>query len=187
MRGIELNNAGIHSETLARMVSDQTVIRVTRGLYQLADAEVSTWHDLAQITKRVPNGVICLVTALQFHDLTLQMPGHIWLAIDSKARKPKINYPPPVRIVRFGTRFLSLGVQTHYIDGVLVSISDPAKAVVDCFRFRQQISLDVALESLHTVIRTGKAKPAQIINYSRESRIWPFIRPYLQTVVAIDA
>ena len=186
MRLIELNDAGIHPETLARMLKDRTLTRVTRGLYQLADAEVTAPHDLAEVAKLVPNGVICLVSALQFHDLTLQMPGRVWLAIGAKARKPKIDYPP-TRIVRFGPRALSLGVQTHTVDGVSVPIFDPAKTVVDCFRFRQHVGLDVALEGLHNVMRSGKVKPAQIVDYARDTRIWSVLRPYLETVVADGA
>ena len=186
MRGIELSDAGIHPETLARMLKDQTLTRVTRGLYQLADAEVTAPHNLAEVAKLVPNGVICLVSALQFHELTLQMPGRVWLAIGSRARKPRFDYPP-TRIVRFGPRALSLGVQTHTIDGVSVPIFDPAKTVVDCFRFRQHVGLDVALEGLHNVVRSGKAKPAQIVDYARDIRIWSVLRPYLETVVADGA
>ena len=186
MRGIELSGAGVHPETLARMLKDQTLTRVTRGLYQLADAEVTAPHNLAEIARLVPKGVICLVSALQFHDLTLQIPGRVWLAIGSKARKPKIDYPP-VRVVRFGPRALSLGVQTHNVDGVSVPIFDPAKTVVDCFRFRQHVGLDVALEGLHNVIRSGKAKPAQIVDYARDTRIWSVLRPYLEAVVVDGA
>ena len=171
MRGIELSDAGIHPETLARMLKDQTLTRVTRGLYQLADAEVTAPHNLAEVAKLVPKGVICLVSALQFHELTLQMPGRVWLAIGQKARKPRFDYPP-TRVVRFGPRALSLGVQTHTVDGVSVPIFDPAKTVVDCFRFRQHVGLDVALEGLHNVVRSGKAKPAQIVDYARDIRIW---------------
>ncbi|MCY3877510.1 MAG: hypothetical protein OXF88_24870 [Rhodobacteraceae bacterium] len=183
MRGIELSDAGIHPETLARMLKDQTLTRVARGLYQLADAEITAPHDLAEVAKLVPKGVICLVSALQFHELTLQIPGRVWLAIGSRARKPGFDYPP-TRVVRFGPRALSLGVQTHIVDGVSVPIFDPAKTVVDCFRFRQRVGLDVALEGLHNVVRSGKAKPAQIIDYAREIRIWSVLRPYLETVVA---
>ena len=183
MRGIELNNSGIHPETLARMLKDQTLIRVTRGLYQLTDAEVTAPHDLAEVAKLVPKGVICLVSALQYHELTLQIPGRVWLAIGSRARKPKFDYPP-TRVVRFGPRALSLGVQTHTVDGVSVPIFDPAKTVVDCFRFRQHVGVDVALEGLHNVVRSRKAKPAQIVDYACEIRIWSVLRPYLETVVA---
>lgn len=186
MRGIELSDAGIHPETLARMLKDQTLTRVTRGLYQLADAEVTAPHNLAEVAKLVPKGVICLVSALQFHELTLQMPGRTWLAIGQKARKPRFDYPP-TRVVRFGPRALSLGVQTHTVDGVSVPIFDPAKTVVDCFRFRQHVGLDVALEGLHNVVRSGKARPARIVDYARDTRIWSVLRPYLETVVADGA
>ena len=186
MRGIELSDAGIHPETLARMLKDRTLIRLTRGLYQLADAEVTAPHDLAEVAKLVPKGVICLVSALQFHELTLQMPGRVWRAIGSRARKPRFDYPP-TRVVRFGPRALSLGVQVHTVDGVSVPLFDPAKTVVDCFRFRQHVGLDVALEGLHNVVRSGKAKPAQIVDYARDTRIWSVLRPYLETVVADGA
>ncbi len=186
MRGMELRNAGIHPETLTRMLRDRTLIRVTRGLYQLADAEVTAPHDLAQVAKLVPKGVICLVSALQFHELTLQMPGRVWLAIGSRARKPRIEHPP-TRVVRFGPRAHSVGVQAHTVDGVSVPVFDPAKTVVDCFRFRQQVGLDVALEGLHNVVRSGKAKPARIVDYARQVRIWSVLRPYLETVVADGA
>ena len=186
MRGIELSDAGIHPETLARMLKDQTLTRVARGLYQLADAEVTAPHNLAEVAKLVPKGVICLVSALQFHEITLQMPGRVWLAIGSTARKPRFDYPP-IRVVRFGPRALSLGVQTHTVDGVSVPIFDPAKTVVDCFRFRQHVGLDVALEGLHNVVRSGKARPAQIVDYARDTRIWSVLRPYLETVIADGA
>ncbi len=186
MRGFELSDAGIHPETLARMLKDRTLIRVTRGLYQLTNAEVTALHDLAEVAKLVPKGVICLVSALQFHELTLQMPSRVWLAIGSRARKPGFGYPR-TRVVRFGPRALSLGVQTHTIDGVSVPVFDAAKTVVDCFRFRQQVGLDVALEGLHNVVRSGKTKPAQIVDYARDTRIWSVLRPYLEAVVAHGA
>ena len=185
MRGFELRDAGVHPQTLARMLKDNTLIRVNRGLYQLADAEVSADHELAEVAKLVPKGVICLVSALQFHELTLQMPSRVWLAIGQKARKPGIGHPS-TRIVRFGPRALSLGVQSHTIDGVSVPMFNPAKTVVDCFRFRQHVGLDVALEGLHNVVRSGKAKPVELVNYARETRIWSVLRPYLEAVAADD-
>lgn len=186
MRGIEFNDAGIHPETLARMLRDQTLTRVARGLYQLADAKVTAAHSLAEVAKLVPKGAICLISALQFHELTLQMPGRVWLAIGSRARKPTFDYPP-TRIVRFGPSAFSLGMQVHTIDGVAVPIFNPAKTVVDCFRFRQHIGLDVALEGLHTAVKSGKARPTQIVYYARETRIWSVLSPYLEAVVADGA
>lgn len=186
MRRIELSDAGVHPETLSRLVEEGILTRVSRGLYQLTDADITAPHDLAEVAKLVPKGVICLISALQFHELTLQTPSRVWLAIGPKARKPKIEYPP-TRVVRFGEQALSLGVQTHTIDGVSVPIFDPAKTVVDCFRFRKLVGFDVALEGLHNVIRSGKAKPAEIVQYARDTRIWSVLRPYLETVVADGA
>ena len=121
MRRVELSAAGVHPQTLARLVHEGTLTRVTRGLYQLGDADITAPHALAEIAKLAPKGVICLVSALQFHELTLQMPSRVWLAIGTKARSPKIDYPP-IRVVRFGTQALSLGVEIHSIDGVSVPI-----------------------------------------------------------------
>ncbi|MCY4536356.1 MAG: hypothetical protein OXB91_13400, partial [Bryobacterales bacterium] len=120
------------------------------------------------------------------HELTLQMPSRVWVAIGAKMRKPKFEYPA-IRVVRFGSRALSLGVEVHRIDGVAVPIFNPAKTVVDCFRFRRHVGFDVALEGLHNVMRSGKAEPAEVIQYARETRIWSVLRPYLETVVADGA
>ena len=186
MRRMELSDAGVHPETLSRLVEDGILIRVTRGLYQLGDADIAASHDLVEVAKLVPKGVICLVSALQFHELTLQTPSRVWLAIGAKARKPKLEYPA-IRVVRFGTQALSLGVEMHSIDGVSVPIFNPAKTVVDCFRFRKHVGFDVALEGLHSVMRSDKAKPAEIVQYARDTRIWSVLRPYLETVVADGA
>ena len=186
MRRVELSEVGVHPETLTRLVADGTLTRVARGVYQLADAEIAASHDLAVIAKLIPKGVISLVSALQFHELTHHMPSRVWVAINTKARKPKLEYPP-TRIVRFGERALSLGVQFHTIDRVPVPIFDPAKTVVDCFRFRRLVGLDVSLEGLHNVVRSGKAKPSELVGYAREIRIWSVLRPYLEAVVADGA
>ena len=186
MRRSELGDAGVHPETLSRLVEDGILIRVTRGLYQLTDAETTAAHHLAEVAKLMPKGIICLVSALQFHDLTLQMPSRAWVAIGAKARKPKIEYPA-IRVVRFGGLALSLGVEVHSIDGVSVPIFNPAKTVVDCFRFRKHVGFDMALEGLHSVMRSEKAKPAEIVQYARDTRIWSILRPCLESVVADGA
>ena len=186
MRRSELSDAGVHPQTLARLVEGGVLIRAARGLYKLADADITAPHTMAEVAKLVPRGVVCLISALQFHELTLQMPSRVWVAIGTKARKPKFEHPA-IRVVRFGSRALSLGVEMHSIDGVAVPIFSPAKTVVDCFRFRRHVGFDVALEGLHSVMRSGKAKPAEIVQYARETRIWSVLRPYLETVVADGA
>ena len=159
MRRSELSDAGVHPQTLARLVEAGILIRVARGLYELADADITAPHTMAEVAKLIPRGVVCLTSALQFHELTLQIPSRVWVAIGTKARKPKFEYPA-IRVVRFGSRALSLGVEMHSVDGVAVQVFSPAKTVVDCFRFRRHVGLDVALEGLHNVMRSEKAKRA---------------------------
>ncbi|RWM40272.1 hypothetical protein [Mesorhizobium sp.] len=113
---------------------------------------------MAEVATRVSKGVICLVSALQFHEITLQLPRSVWIAIGSKDRKPAIDYPP-IRVARFGEKALTLGVKTYTIGAVPVRIFDSAKSIVDCFRFRSTVGLDVAMEALHMGWRSRKAKP----------------------------
>lgn len=177
MRSKELAEAGVHAQTLARMVRSGAIRKVRRGLYQLPESAEP--DDIADVALQVPGGVICLVSALQFHGLTLQMPHRIWVAIAESAHQPKIAYPP-VTFVRFGERAFSLSVETHEVDGVDVRIYSPAKTLVDCFRYRKHVGLDVALEGLRKAIETRKAKPADIADLARKLRIWTVMRPYLE-------
>jgi predicted transcriptional regulator of viral defense system len=108
---------------------------VARGLYQRANASSDAGHSLAEAAALVPNGVVCLISTLQFHELTLQMPSKVWMAIDRTAWRPRIEYPP-VRFVRFSGTTLTAGVKRHRIEGVEVTITDPARTIVDCFRYR---------------------------------------------------
>lgn len=123
------------------------------------------------------------MSALQLHDITQQLPRSVWIAIGSKERKPLLEYPP-VRIVRFGENALSTGIETHVIDSVPVRVFDPAKSIVDCFRFRSTVGLDVALEALRMGWRSRKATADEIAEYAHNLRIWSVVRPYLETVVA---
>ena len=185
MRQSEMTNCGVNPATLARLVKDGILHRPSRGLYELADAEIGISHSLAEVAKRVPNGVICLVSALQFHDITLQVPRSIWIAIGSKDRKSVLKYPP-TRVVRFNRKALTLGAEIQTIDSIPVKIFDPAKSIVDSFRFRNAVGLDVALEALRMGWRSRKAKPDDIANYAQALRIWSVVRPYLESVVADD-
>ncbi|GLS39374.1 transcriptional regulator [Mesorhizobium tianshanense] len=183
MRQSDLKSHGVNPATLARLVEQGVLHRPSRGLYELADADIEAAHALAEVAKRVPKGVICLISALQFHEITLQLPRSVWVAIGQKDRAPAIDYPP-VRIVRFSGGALTLGVATHLVDSVPVRIFDPAKSIVDCFRFRNTVGLDIALEALRMGWRSRKAKPDDIVRYAQELRIWSVVRPYLESVVA---
>lgn len=183
MRLSDLVEQGVDPPTLSRLVAEGVVIRPSRGLYELANAETHLFHGLAEIAKRVPRGVICLISALQFHDITLQSTRSAWVAIGAKDRRPTISYPP-VRFVRFGPRALASGIDTHIIDSVPVRITDSARTVVDCFRYRKAVGLDVALEALRSALRSRKATPDQIARHARNLRIWTIVRPYLESLAA---
>lgn len=185
MRRTDLENKGVHPQTLARLVAEGVLYQPSRGLYELANAEIDLSHSLAEISARCSKGVICLVTALQFHNITLQSPGKIWVAIGQSDRQPKIDNPATT-FVRFSNLALSLGVEIHEIDSVPVRIFDPAKSVVDAFRFRRRVGLDVALEALSLGWRSGNISPDRIMNYARRLRIASVIEPYLESVTAGD-
>lgn len=185
MRQADLVNRGVNPATLARLINDRILCRPSRGLYELANAEIGISHSLAEVATRVPKGVVCLVSALQFHEITLQVPRSVWIAIGSKDRKPALKYPP-TRVARFNRKALTLGVEIQTIDSVSVKIFDPAKSIVDSFRFRSTVGLDVALEALRMGWRSRKAKPDDIANYAQALRIWSVVRPYLESVVADD-
>ena len=185
MRLTDLRAHGIHAPTLSRMVGAGEIARRGRGLYELTDAEVTLSHSLAEIAVRVPKGIICLISALAYHEITLQSPKSIWLAIGEKDRKPRIDHLA-VRVLHFGDAALRSGVQTVRIDGVAVKIFSPAKTVVDCFRYRRIVGLDVALEALRLALRSRKATPDEIVRFAKALRIWSVLRPYLESVVADD-
>jgi predicted transcriptional regulator of viral defense system len=162
------------------------VTRVARGLYVATDADVTEHHDLALAAKRVPHGVVCLLSALRFHELTTQMPHEVWLAIDTKARLPKLEYPP-LRIVRFSGAALTYGAVPNTIEGVTVPITTPAKTVADCFKYRNKIGLDVALEALRDCYRTRNATLDEIWQAAKVCRVANVIRPYMESLTWLMA
>lgn len=174
---------GIGPETLARLVREEAVIRLARGLYQLPTADVEAAHTLAEAAALVPRGVVCLTSALQYHELTLQMPSAVWMAIDRAGWRPKIDYPP-IRFVRFTGSALTEGVEHHHIENVEVPITDPARTIVDCFRYRSKIGLDVAMEGLREGLRRRRCTPDQLWRYARNARVWSVMRPYVEAMVS---
>jgi predicted transcriptional regulator of viral defense system len=167
------------------------ILRLSRGLYQLPDAAVDTNHSLAEAAKSVPKGVVCLVSALAFHELTDTIPRSVWMAIGPNDRRPAVAHPP-LQIVRFREKILSAGVEEHRIEGVSVQIYNPAKTVVDLFRYRQSAGrrykkspgLNIALEGLREALRQRKATPAAIAEYANEAGIWKALQPYLEAMTA---
>jgi hypothetical protein len=174
---------GIGPETLARLVREEAVVRPARGLYQLPDARVEASHSLAEAAVLVPKGVICLTSALQYHGLTLQMPAAVWMAIERTAWRPKFDYPR-IRFVRFTGPALKDGVVRHLIEGVAVPITNPARSIVDCFRYRGKVGLDVAMEGLREGLRRGRCTPDELWRHARTARVWPVMRPYVEAMVS---
>lgn len=173
----------IEAETLARLVRDGQVIRPARGLYQLPNAQVDAAHTLAEAAALVPKGIVCLISALQFHALTLQMPSAVWMAIERTAWKPTMSYPA-IRFVRFSGWALTEGVEQYPIQSRKVSVTNPARTIVDCFRYRNKIGIDVAMEGLREGIRQRKCTPDQLWQYAKKARVWTVMRPYVETMVA---
>jgi predicted transcriptional regulator of viral defense system len=172
----------IEPETLARLVRDNQIVRPARGLYQLPDAPIDAAHTFAEASMLVPKGVICLISALQFHELTLQMSPAIWMAIERTAWKSTISYPP-IRFVRFSGWAMTEGVERYPIQSQKVRITNPARTIVDCFRYRNKIGIDVAMEGLREGIRRRRCTPDQLWQYGKKARVWTIMRPYVETVV----
>ncbi len=181
VRLAEFRAKGVTAATISRLERAGTVVRLGRGVYQLPDAAVDAHHVLAEASKRVPKGVICLVSALAFHDLTDQMPARVWMAIGPKAWRPRIEYPA-IRFVRFPKERLQKGVEFHVIDGVQVPIFGVAKTVADIFRYRRVLGITLAIEGLREALRKNKATPAEISKQAVEAGVWTAMQPYLETL-----
>ena len=181
LRSRDLDAHGIPRQYLRLAREEGLITRVGRGLYVAASAQATTHHSLAMAAKRVPKGVICLLSALRYHDLTTQAPYEVWVAIDRKARRPSADQPP-LRIVRFPKNSIEHGVRTHKIEGVPVQIFSPAKTVADCFKYRNKIGLDVAIEALRDCLRKRKATMDDLWQAAKVCRVSRVMQPYLESV-----
>lgn len=182
LRTSEALKLGIHPRTLYQMRDSRRIVQLGRGLYRLADQAESEHLDLITVAMRVPDGVICLISALAFHEITTEVPHEVYLAIRHGKESPRLDYPP-LRVFRFSDETISAGVEKHKMEGVTLRIFNPAKTVADCFKFRHKIGVDVTVEALKLSLLSGRAKPAQILHYARLCRVERVIRPYLEALV----
>jgi len=178
----EVRSQGFHHQYLRQLCKEGKLVRVGRGLYSLPDADVTIHHGLAQAAKAIPKGVICLLSALRFHEIGTQAPYEVWIAIDRRAARPWPRHPR-MRIVRFSGKSLTEGVDEHNVEGVPVRIYSPAKTVADCFKYRNKIGMDVALEALREVIREHKSTTDELWRYAKICRVTRIIRPYMEAIV----
>ncbi len=179
IRPKDLEPLGIPREYLSRLTEQGIIQKVGRGLYMFPDYEVTEHHTLVEVSKCIPNGVVCLLSALRFHGLTTQAPLEVWLAIGDKAWKPKIENIL-LRIFWFSKVSLETGVEEHWIEGVRVKIFSAAKTVADCFKYRNKVGLDVAIEALRDCRRNRKCSNADLWKYAKVCRVSNIMRPYLE-------
>ena len=184
-RSRDIRALGVPPSTLMRMVENGDVVQLARGLYQLPDTDFDAAHSLAEVARLVPKGVICLISALVYHGLTLQMPSRVWLALPQGTWRPQFAYPP-LKTVHMARAAISAGVEHHEIEGVLVPIFSPAKTVADCFKFRSLVGVDVAIEGMRMALRKRKAKPQEILDHASELRVAKIVRPYLEACISDD-
>ncbi len=182
LRPRDLNESSIPRAILQRLHQEGLITRISRGLYTLPRAQVTEHHTFAEAAKRVPNGILCLLSALSFHGLTSQAPFQIWMAIDRKSRLPKVDYPS-IRFVRFSAQALTEGIEEHMIDGVRVKMYTPAKTVADCFKYRNKIGLDVALEALRDCWSQRTCTMDELRKYGRICRVENVMKPYIQALL----
>jgi predicted transcriptional regulator of viral defense system len=181
IRARDLDGAGIPRAYLKRLCDRGLLEQIDRGLYRLADGPVTELTSLAEVSKRVPRAVICLLSALQVHGLTTESPHAVWVLIDRHARTPKLS-SPTLEVVRASGAARDHGVETRVIDGVRVQLTSPAKTVADCFRFRRHVGLEVALAALEDYLGKRKGSIDALVEAARADRIYALMRPYLEAL-----
>jgi predicted transcriptional regulator of viral defense system len=181
VRAVELEAHGIPWGQIYRLLRKGLVERRARGIYVARRHPITAEHTLAQVAKRVPAGVFCLLTALRFHELTTQAPAEVWIALAEKARKPKLDYPR-LRVARFSGPALTEGIETHRLEGVEVRVYSAAKTVADCFKYRNKIGIDVAVEALRDFSRRHRGGATELARYARICRVTRVMQPYLDAI-----
>jgi predicted transcriptional regulator of viral defense system len=181
VRPRDLDAHGISRGRLYRLVEAGDVVRQGRGIYTTSTHDYSAHHTYAQLAKRVPAGVICLLSALRYHGLTTQNPGDVWIALPEKARTPRLDYPR-LRISRFSGAALTEGIETHRIEKVELRVYSAAKTVADCFKFRNKVGVDVAVEALRDFTRRYRGGADNLAHFARICRVSRVMQPYLDSI-----
>ena len=183
LRSRDVAHQGIHTSTLTRMTRSGTLERVGPGRYRLARSTRTTeHHDLAVAAAAVPRSVVCLISALRFHDIGSQLPAEVWIAVPRGTRVPRLS-APPLRVINISPAVFELGIEERRVEGQTVRIYSLARTVAECFRFRNKIGLDVALEALTDSWRRKRLKLDELTHIARKLRIQRVMQPYLETIV----
>jgi len=182
LRTAEALRLGIHPRTLYGLRDSGVIQQVARGLYRLADLPPLSSPDLVTVAHKVPGGVICLISALAFHEITTQVPHEVQIALPRRPERPRLDYPP-LRVFWFSGKALSEGVETHKVDGQHVRVYGPEKMVADCFKYRNKIGLDVAIEALRLCRQRKRSSVDALLHYARICRVEKVMRPYLEALL----
>ena len=182
IRAEDVEAVGISRNYLYRMHKEGLLAKRGVGLYSLPEAPVTNHSSLAVVAKRVPHAVVCLISALSYHEITTQIPHELWLAIPRGSWRPKVQYPP-LNLTYVSTPAYSFGIQEQVMNGVSVKIYNPAKTVADCFKFRNKVGLDVAIEALREAWRSGKVTMDELVEAAEIDRVAKIMRPYLEATV----
>ena len=179
----DLRSHGWSPQLLLKLHRTGQLQRVARGLYSLPDSEITEHQSLVEVCRRVPKAVVCLLSALQFHEIGTQLPHDVWISLPEGTQTPAIDYPS-LRIVRLRGAAYSEGVETVMEHGSAIRIYSVAKTITDCFKFRHKVGLDVALEALKEAWRQGKLNLDEVTRYATINRVARVMQPYLETIVA---
>ena len=181
LRARDLAAEGVHPETVRRLCHAGAIERVGRGLYTVPDQPVSEFYALSLVAAKVPRSVICLLSALRFHEIGTQNPHEVWIALRSGSSTP-VTDAVALRVVRFSGPSFDEGREIHLLDGVPTTIYRPAKTVADCFKFRNLVGLDVAIEALKDCIHNRRCTIDELFHFASICRVARIMRPYIEAV-----
>jgi predicted transcriptional regulator of viral defense system len=182
MRMAKAVQVGIHRNTLYAMRDAGVIEQLSRGLFRLAETPPLANPDLVAVARRVPRGVVCLISALALHDLTTQIPHEVWLAVPRNSEPPRLDYPP-IRVFRYANQAFAAGVEKRDMDDTEIRVYSREKTLADCFKFRNKIGLDTAVEALKRYKQQGRINADAIMRYAQTCRVANIMRPYLEAVL----
>jgi predicted transcriptional regulator of viral defense system len=182
LRMNEALQAGIHRRMLYSMLEAGVIEKLNRGLYRLTDMPPLGNPDFVSVSLRIPNGVICLISALAYHEITTQVPHEVYVALERGTEAPRLSHPP-IRVFWFSGQAFTAGIETHKIDGASVRIYSPEKTIADCFKYRNKIGLETAIEALKLYRKKKRFKADDLMKFARACRIEKIIRPYLEALL----
>lgn len=182
VRSKDLREHALDRSHLWNLAQAGRIERVGRGLYRAKNVSISEYETILEVTKRIPSGVLCLSSALRYHELTTENPFETWLAIERGAWTPRIDFPPN-RIVHFSKSAFEYGIETHSVDGGILRVYTPAKTVADCFKFRSKIGMETTIQALRAAYKERKASMDDLWEAAKICRVLNVIRPYMEALV----